>query len=163
MKKQKKVQAKKKKTTQPQPAQSAPVTDRRKTLKLFRNGIIGAGLLAGGGFFAVGSVRKTMAEFDLSRIGQGAPSVVQIHDPNCSLCQVLQKQTRRALRAFEEDEITFLVANITTPEGQNLATIHGVGHVTLLLFDEAGQRIAVSQGVQSKQDLETLFRAEFGL
>lgn len=160
MKKQKIIKARKKKAAPQDIAPSQP--DRRKMLGMIRNGTIGAALLAGGGVYAVTSVRKTLAEFDLSRVGQGTPAIVQIHDPTCSLCQTLQKQTRKALRQFETGQIEFLVANIKTPEGQNMAAMHGVDHVTLLFFDADGAMFHIEEGVQSKDELETIFRREFG-
>ena len=137
--------------------------DRRKVLRLLRNGTIGVALLASGGVYAVTSVRKTMAEFDLTRIGQGVPVIVQIHDPTCSLCQSLQKQTRKALRRFQDGQIEFLVANIKTSEGQDMAVRYGVGHVTLLFFDAKGHMFHIEEGVQSKDQLETIFRRAFNL
>lgn len=124
--------------------------ERRDTLKLVRNLGIGAVLLGAGGAYAIGSVRTTMEEFDLTRIGQGKPAIVQIHDPGCAMCRSLQKHTRRALSQFDDEDVIYLVANIHTQEGQELAAKHGVGHVTLLFFDANGTYQKMVHGVKSK-------------
>ncbi|WP_299782071.1 hypothetical protein [uncultured Roseobacter sp.] len=169
---------------------------RRDMLKLLRNGGIGAVILAGGGYFGVGSYRAYAAEHDLGRLGQGKPVVVQVHDPQCPTCTALQKQTRKALKEFGECDLVYLIADINvqvhdpqcptctalqkqtrkalkefgecdlvyliadinTPEGQAFAVRHGVGNVTLLLFDGEGGLRHTVQGMQSKDQLVPLFR-----
>ena len=49
---------------------------RRDMLKLMRNGAVGVTVLGGVGYWAVGSYAACAAEHDLSRVGQGAPTVV---------------------------------------------------------------------------------------
>ena len=100
-----------------------------------------------------------MREHDLTRLGQGVPTVVQIHDPNCPRCTALQRTARAAMSGFDETELVFLVANITTEEGRAIATANGVGHVTLLLFDGEGRRRQVLQGPSTEAALEDAFRA----
>ncbi|WP_299826619.1 thioredoxin family protein [uncultured Roseobacter sp.] len=131
---------------------------RRDMLKLLRNGGIGAVILTGGGYFGVGSYRAYAAEHDLGRLGQGKPVVVQVHDPQCPTCTALQKQTRKALKEFGECDLVYLIADINTPEGQAFAVRHGVGNVTLLLFDGEGGLRHTVQGMQSKDQLVPLFR-----
>ncbi|MEO0341862.1 MAG: hypothetical protein AAF198_00350 [Pseudomonadota bacterium] len=163
MKKRTKRVASKRKASVVAAPHAAHKRDRRKALRTIRNVTIGTVLLTGGSVFAITSIRKTMAEFDLTQIGQGAPSIVQIHDPNCNMCRNLQKNTRRALRQFDDGEITYLVANISTKEGQAFAARYGVAHVTLLLFDAAGNLIHVEQGVQTKGHLVEVFADQFAL
>lgn len=139
-----------------QPIQPEP--SRRDMLKLLRNGAIGAAAVAGGGYFAVGSFRAYAEEHDLSRMGQGKPTVVQVHDPQCPTCTALQKQTRQALKEFGECDLVYLIADINTPEGQAFALRYGVGNVTLLLFDGAGGLRQTVQGMQSKDQLMPIFR-----
>lgn len=133
-------------------------TSRRNLLKLMRNGLIGAAVVGGGGYFAVGSFRAYAAEHDLSRLGQGKPTVVQVHDPQCPTCTALQKQARKALKAFGECDLVYLVADINTPEGQAFAVHHGVGNITLLLFDGQGGLHRTLQGMQSHDQLLPIFR-----
>ncbi|WP_300015637.1 thioredoxin family protein [uncultured Roseobacter sp.] len=131
---------------------------RRDMLKLLRNGGIGAVILAGGGYFGIGSYRVYAAEHDLGRLGQGKPVVVQVHDPQCPTCTALQKQTRKALKEFGECDLVYLIADINTPEGQAFAVRHRVSNVTLLLFDGEGGLRHTVQGMQSKDQLVPLFR-----
>lgn len=119
---------------------------RRNALKWLRNGAIAAPFVAGAGIFSVRSVQATICEADLSKIGQGIPAVVQIHDPTCPMCNALQKQTRRALRPYGADQFRYLVANIQTLEGGAMAARYGVPHVTLLFFDGDGQMVDMFQG-----------------
>lgn len=131
---------------------------RRDALKLMRNGAIAAAVVGGGGYFAMGSFRAYAAEHDLSRLGQGKPTVVQVHDPQCPTCTALQKQTRKALKEFGECDLVYLIADINTPEGQAFAVRHGVGNVTLLLFDGQGGLQQTVQGMQSKDQLMPILR-----
>ena len=62
-------------------------------------------LAGGGGWYLVSEVRATIAEQDLSRIGNGIPAVVQIHDPQCPRCLALQRETRKAMSGFADDEL----------------------------------------------------------
>ena len=157
MKKQRKKPAQKKKS-QPQAVAAPKGPDRRKVLGWVRNGAIAAVILGLGGYWAVGSVRATMAEHDLARVGNGTPSIVQIHDPQCSLCLSLQSATREALAEMGDDEITYLVANIQTPDGRAFANQYGVPHVTLLLFDGQGELQDVLNGVRQPEALLPVFK-----
>ena len=159
MKKQKK-RSKSYTTTSPTPdtaSQGGPVT-RRDVLRRYRNRGIGLGVVGIAGWFVVADVQATVREHDLSRIGNGVPSVVQIHDPNCSICAALQKETRAAVGGFGEGELQFLVANIQDARGRKLAADNGVPHVTLLLFDGDGKRRQILRGPNDRSVLEPTFR-----
>ncbi len=139
-------------------APEAPVTSRRAFLGTLRNSaLVGAGLL-GGGWYLIEDARAHCREGDLARIGNGVPSVVQIHDPECPRCRALQKEARAALSDFDEEELQYLVANIRTDEGRELANTHGVGHVTLLLFDAQGRRKHILRGHNQAEALKQVFR-----
>lgn len=134
---------------------------RREMLSQFGGwGLLAAGL-GGGGYWLYGSVAANALEHDLTRVGQGVPIVVQIHDPTCPLCQQLQTQARRAVESFDEGQLQFAVANMQTPEGRRFATGHGVGHVTLLVFDGRGRRVDTLVGVRDADQLRAAFRARF--
>lgn len=120
---------------------------------------LAAGLGGGAVFFGARSVTARMAEADLGRIGQGVPAVVQVHDPTCPLCAALQKQARRAMRSFEEDELVFLVADQTTQDGRAFAQQFGVTHVTLVLLDGRGEYVQTLQGVRPESELAPVFEA----
>ncbi|MEM9432479.1 MAG: hypothetical protein AAGA12_01050 [Pseudomonadota bacterium] len=154
----------KKRTRKPAAAgpQATPQRTRRDMLRLARNGAIGAAVLGVGGFFAARSVQATMYENDLTRVGAGAPTVVQIHDPQCQLCTALQKQARRALKNMGDRAPEYVVANIRTAEGGNFAGRHGVPHVTLLLIDARGRVVETLSGVQDAAVLQSAFERFMG-
>lgn len=135
---------------------AASVT-RRSVIARFGYGAAGFAVLGGAGVWGVRHVRAIEAEHDLSRLGRGVPAVVQVHDPQCPVCLALQRQTRKALRDFGEDEIIYLVANIRTPGGSGFAARHGVPHVTLLLFDGQGNLRDTLQGPREADALRPAF------
>ncbi len=120
-------------------------------------GIVGL-VAAGGGWYLIDDVAATIAEQDLSKIGNGIPTVVQIHDPSCPRCAELQRQARKAMSGFDDDELQYLVANIKSDKGRSLASKHGVGHITLLLLDGAGKRRDTLVGNNQSDYLKTVFR-----
>lgn len=120
-------------------------------------GGLGAAALGGGTVFAM-DFRRKLAELDLSVIGQGAPVVVQIHDPQCGLCTELQRQTRKALKSLDDDCLTYRVANIRTEEGASHQAREGLPHVTLALYNEAGDRVHVIEGVTPAEQIAAAFR-----
>lgn len=129
---------------------------KRKTLRLLRNLAIAAPVVGVAGFFSVQSVQATICEADLTKVGKGVPSVVQIHDPSCQLCAALQNQSRRALKSFDKDSYRFLVANIRTEDGGAFAARYRVPHVTLLLFDKKGEMTQVVRGPIDQDALENI-------
>jgi hypothetical protein len=136
--------------------------NRRAFLLKVRNGAIVATLASGAGWYVAAEVNASVQEQDLSRIGNGIATVVQIHDPQCSLCAALQKETREAFGAFDDNELQYLVANIRSTEGRQFAAKHRVRHVTLLLFDAKGKRRDVLVGPNRAEDLERIFRRHIG-
>lgn len=132
---------------------------KRKTLRLLRNLAIATPVIGLAGFFSVRSVQATICEADLTKVGQGLPAIVQIHDPNCHLCAALQNQTRRALRSYDADSHQFLVANIATEDGGAFAAKHRVPHVTLVLFDKRGKMTQVVRGPIEQDALENIIAA----
>lgn len=131
---------------------------RRDFLRLARNGAIGLAAVGGIGLFFVQKVRGSIHEHDLSRVGNGTPTIVQIHDPQCPLCVALQRETRDVLGEFDENELDYVVANIRSTEGSGFASRHAVPHVTLLLFDGTGQLKATLRGQRQSRELKVAFR-----
>jgi len=157
--KQKVKHSNKKKSNQPTQAEEMKQKPtRRDFLKKIRSGAVASAVIGGGGWFLVKDFKDTMQEHDLTRIGNGIPTIVQIHDPQCPKCIALQRETRDALDNFEEGQFQFLVANIRTPKGQALATTHRVSHVTLLIFDAAGKKQEVLVGQNQSRHLTGVFR-----
>ena len=97
-------------------------------------------------------------QHDLSVIGKGRPTVVQIHDPKCQLCLRLRRNADAAVDRIGSD-ILFRVADITTPKGRRLQSKHDVKNVTLLLFDGSGQLNQVLSGVKDEDLLHRTFLA----
>ncbi|MES0811488.1 thioredoxin family protein [Roseibium sp. SCPC15] len=131
---------------------------RRRFLRLTRNAVIGAALVGGSGYVFAQNVLSARHEHDLTRVGNGKPTIVQIHDPQCSMCRALQKETREALAMFEEGELDYVIANIRTQKGRSFANRYGVQHVTLLLFDEKGDLQDVLEGQRGSYQLRDAFR-----
>lgn len=136
---------------------------KRDTLKLIRNIAIGGAVVMVAGGLSVRSVMANLAEQDLTKIGNGQPTIVQIHDPQCPMCQALQKETRKALAQFDRGDLQYLVANIRTEEGATLAGKFGVPHVTLLLLDGQGDLKEVLRGQRPADEIAAAFRAAFRL
>lgn len=147
----------KRKSNSANKAQTPYEPTRRDVLKLARYGALGLAATGGAAYWATGSFRAYAAEHDLTRLGQGSPAIVQVHDPQCPMCTNLQKQTRAALKSFDDCGLIYLVADINTAKGAALAAKHGVPHVTLLLFDAQGQLLHSLNGVHSKAQLEPVF------
>ena len=110
--------------------------------------------------FSVAAYMDKLAfEQDLSVIGNGKAAVVQIHDPGCQLCQQLKRNLNRVKGDFE-DSVQFKIANIKNKKGNEFASKHRVGHVTLLFFDKRGRRTNIINGVtppaEIRQALEQL-------
>ncbi|MEM6460324.1 MAG: hypothetical protein AAF724_00245 [Pseudomonadota bacterium] len=135
---------------------------RRKFLGIGRNAAIGAVAVVGVGLFFAQTVRSSMHEHDLSRVGNGIPTVVQVHDPQCSLCLSLQRETRQALKQLDGNEIDYVVANIRSADGKRFADQYRVPHVTLLLFDENGTHRGTMRGQRQSEELATAFRQLVG-
>ncbi len=145
----------KRKKAQMQKAKDAQAngTSRRDVLRLARNGAIAAVVVGSAGFFMTRSVRAMQAEHDLTRIGKGKPVVVQVHDPQCSICTALQRETRKAMKQFEDEDFIYLVADISQQDGAGFANRYGVPHVTLLLFDGEGVLQQTLQGMRYQDEL----------
>jgi len=139
-------------------AKANPGVDRRDALRRFRNGALVLAGVGAGGWYIVSEVNAGIQEADLTKIGNGMPTVVQIHDPQCPVCQALQREVRDALERFDDGELQYLVANIRQDKGRHLADQHGVQHVTLLLFDGKGERQEILAGPNTSDNLERVFR-----
>lgn len=136
---------------------------RRDMLGLLKFAAIGGAVVGGGGWYLVREVQAGIREADLSKIGNGVPAIVQVHDPQCPSCRALQGETRTALENFDAGEVQYLVANLNSPEGKALAREHGVGRVTLLLFDGQGRMRDMIQGRTSAEVLTAEFRRHLTL
>lgn len=132
---------------------------RRNVLRMVRNVSIGAVVLSAGGWVFAQDVQRTIELQDLSAVGNGIPTVVQVHDPHCPVCQALQKEMLKAAKHFDAGTLQFRVANIRTPEGKALADRHGVPHITLLMLDGDGELQDLLQGLRERDILRLEFDA----
>ena len=147
--------ANKRKAERPGAAPTKPT--RRRFLSTLGIGAGGVVALGAGGWWVSSSIQAHAREQDLSRVGRGVPSVVQVHDPQCGDCTVLQKELRKALKCFEETELVYVVASLTNDAGRIFAGRFGAGRVTLLLFDAEGRLQQASQGIQDQEALKAMF------
>ncbi len=113
---------------------------------------IGGLLLIVVGYFFVHNENQSRFEHDLSVIGNGKATVVQIHDPGCQLCRRLQANINQVKPDFQ-DNIQFKTANIKTSKGAEFAAKYNVPHVTLLIFNKNGRHINTLRGVQQKEQI----------
>lgn len=98
-------------------------------------------------------MQNSKVEHDLSVVGNGLPTVVQIHDPGCRLCNRLKSNLAK-VKGDYRDKIQFKTANILKQKGKDFAAKHNVPHVTLLFFDKKGEHVNTMQGVSSSVDIE---------
>lgn len=119
--------------------------------------IAGTAILLGGlGFWGISAVQASVAERDLTQVGTGTPTIVQVHDAQCSTCVVLQGAVRTALKEFDKATLDYRVADLKTDDGLSFATRHGATYTTLLFFDGDGNLNRRMVGVN---DSTTLVRA----
>lgn len=149
----------KRKAKQKAAAAAAMDESRRGFLSRMKWYALGAGVIGAGGYFSIDSYAAFAAERDLTKIGKGAPKIVQIHDPQCPLCNALMKEARAALENCADDAPCFLVADIRTPKGRDFANVHGVGNVTVMLLDGRGGVVEVLQGQRGRSELAQRFKA----
>ena len=162
MKKAKKAKPAKRKQSQnamPQTDSAPNDASRREFLRKARHYAVGIVIAGSTGLFVTQYVRSAIHEHDLTRLNNGRPTVVQIHDPQCPICQALQREARKALKHIGDDQLDFLIANIRSSEGRAFANRYGVPHVTLLLFDAEGNLKSVLQGRREANELRSEFEA----
>lgn len=99
-------------------------------------------------------MQNSKVEHDLSVVGNGTATVVQIHDPGCRLCNQLKSNLGDVKGEFKE-KIQFKTANILKQKGKKFASKYNVPNVTLLFFDKQGKRVNTMQGVSSSADIQS--------
>lgn len=144
-----------------QAAPAAPKLTRRNVLGWAGGGALGAAVLAGGAYGGTKWFQAYQFEHDLTRIGKGKPTVVQVHDPQCPTCTALQRETRKAMKQFGECDLLYLVADIKQPEGATFALKHNVPHVTLVLMDGEGTVTQILSGMRNRDELRVILAAHF--
>ncbi|MCH2157344.1 MAG: thioredoxin family protein [Oleiphilaceae bacterium] len=93
---------------------------------------------------------------DLSVIGNGTATVVQVHDPNCPNCAQLKRNVD-ALQSEYDEDIQFKIANLANKKGKTFAGKYQAPKTTLLLFNKHGRLTNTLHGITSKEDLRVAF------
>ena len=86
------------------------------------------------------------------QIGRGKPALVFVYDPNLGVSTSQTEQMNKA-RDQLNDQVFFLIAQINTPEGDQLIAEHGAGTAELLLFDPSGRLIKRQFALKDSSEL----------
>ena len=133
-----------------------PSMSRRNALRAAAAAVV----LVGGGVALHRHDVQAREMHDLATIGQGVPTVVQVHDTTCPLCRNLMSATRKAIEDFPA--VNYRVADISTADGREFQTKYNAQKVTLILLDAQGKRLRTLTGVRTPDELRELFAATFG-
>lgn len=104
--------------------------------------------------------RRAAVRYDLSVIGNGQPTVVQVFDFGCAECRQL-RDNLAAVQGEFEGQVQFRKADRGTPDGAVLALRHNAGHVTLLMFGPDGQLRNTLTGVQDPATIRAAISSTF--
>ena len=135
--------------------QQNPSQSRRNYLRV----ALGLGVVGFGATALHAYDKKNKGLYDLSTIGTGKPTIVQIHDPGCPTCRRLKSIVSNTLS--DEPQIAFKLANIKTSEGKALQTKYDVPHVTLLFFDKDGELVHTTTGLQTANEIRAVISRVF--
>lgn len=114
--------------------------------------VVGGLVLAIGGMATLHAVDKQRRELhDLTVIGNGAPAIVQVHSPSCSVCRRLKSVTSSAMEDLPG--VNFRLADITTPEGRAFGEKYNLPQTTLLLFNAEGEHRHTLRGLVSRDEI----------
>lgn len=116
-------------------------------------------MLGGIGFWGVRTVQASVAERDLTQLGQGQPTIVQVHDTQCQTCIALQREARAALKQVDNPDLDYRVADIKSEDGMLFASRHGAVHSTLLFFDGEGNLTRRLVGPNTREMLARAFES----
>jgi hypothetical protein len=67
-----------------------------------------------------------------------------------------------ALQPQLGNRVAFVVADLSTPQGQAFAQLYGVGETTLVFLDANGRALNVHRGVTNQAHLRSVIQATFG-
>lgn len=89
---------------------------------------------------------------DLSVIGNGTPTVVQIHDQTCQICMRLKKITKTITN--DDDRVQYRIADIGSKEGKSFQQKYNESKTTLLFFDAKGKHVHTTHGLQDADNIQ---------
>lgn len=95
--------------------------------------------------------------YDLSVVGQGVPTVVQVHDPACPVCVDLRANVESVIGDFSREQLLLRYADLQTRDGADFGRRHDAGRVTLLFFSGDGELVARHTGLLTPADLRRVF------
>lgn len=133
-----------------------PVKQKR---RLFVKSAVALGVFGVAAGAISGYDTRKKEQHDLTAIGAGKPVVVQIHDTSCPICRRLKSRTVNVLE--KQTQIEYRVADIVTSKGRALQEKYGVEKTTLLLFDAEGEHVDTVFGLQTIEQLQSLFARNF--
>jgi hypothetical protein len=149
----------KKNSTSETALQKNPITSIKQKRRLFFKTSVSLGVFGVAAAAISGYETQKKELHDLSVIGAGKPVVVQIHDTSCPICRRLKSRTVNVLDG--QSQIEYRIADIVTPKGRALQAKYGVQKTTLLLFDAEGGHVDTVFGLQTLEQLESLFARNF--
>lgn len=86
------------------------------------------------------------------QIGTGLPALVFVYDPNL-VVNISQTEQMNKARDQLSDQALFLIAKVSTPEGDQLIAEHQASPAELLLFDPSGRLIKRQFALRSSSEL----------
>lgn len=89
---------------------------------------------------------------DLSVIGNGTPTVVQIHDQTCQICMRLKKITKTITN--DDDRVQYRIADISSKKGRAFQQQYNQTKTTLLYFDSKGKHVHTTNGLQDADNIQ---------
>jgi hypothetical protein len=86
------------------------------------------------------------------QIGTGLPALVFVYDPNL-VVNISQTEQMNKARDQLNGQVLFLIAKISTPEGDQLIAEHQASPTELLLFDPSGRLIKRQFALKNSSEL----------
>jgi hypothetical protein len=142
---------KRKKPVQTREQQKA-ASSRRKFLE--KATTIGGVILVSGVGYGAYRIRHNSI-YNLSVIGNGSFTVVQVHDSGCDSCKLLLSNVESVRSEFKD--IQFRIINILSKDGAKLARQYNAKKTTLLIFNPDGDLIDKWEGVFPPDNLRRRF------
>lgn len=134
---------------------------RRRNRRLLLRGAVAFAVLAPLGAVGIGWYqRRAAGRRDLSVIGNGTPTVVQVYDYGNRSSRELWDSVVTLEREFAP-RVQFRIADRATPDGALLASRYNAGPSTLLLFGPDGRLRDTLAGTQDPQAIRAAIAATF--
>lgn len=130
-------------------AEAKPSTLSRRKFIIIPAAVVAIGIAA----FGIHAFEKKQRELhDLSVIGNGTPTVVQIHDQSCQICMRLKKITKTI--TSDDDRVQYRIADIGSEKGRTFQQQYNESKTTLLFFDAKGKHVHTTRGLQDAENVQ---------